>query len=45
MTAVPAQRHPQPRPAPVRRLMAKHALPEPIARALALLAYGDGTNG
>jgi hypothetical protein len=45
MTAIPNQRQPQPRPTPVRRLMTKHALPEPIARVLVLLAYGDGTNG
>lgn len=34
-----------PRPAPVRRLMAKHGLPEPSARLVALLAYGEGLHG
>lgn len=31
-----------PRPAPVRRLMSRHGLPEPSARLLAFLAYGEG---
>lgn len=30
-----------PRPAPVRRLMAKHGLPEPYARLIASLHYGE----
>lgn len=34
-----------PRPAPVRRIMAKHGLPEPSARLVALLAYGEGAHG
>lgn len=31
-----------PRPAPVRRLMSRHGLPEPSARLVAFLAYGEG---
>lgn len=31
-------------PAPVRRVMAKHGLPEPQARLVAALAYGGRTN-
>jgi hypothetical protein len=34
-----------PRPAPVRRLMAKHGLPEPSARLVALLAFGERADG
>ena len=36
---------PAPLPAAVRRLMARHSLPEPSARLLAQPAYGDLTNG
>ena len=41
MAVIPAQNRSAPRPAPVRRLMAKHGLPEPYARLVALLAYGE----
>lgn len=34
-----------PLPAAVRRLMVRHGLPEPSARLLAELAYGDPANG
>lgn len=34
-----------PRPAPVRRLMAKHGLQEHSARLVAFLAYGEAING
>lgn len=33
------------RPAPVRRMMQKHSLPEPLARVVAFLAYGEGAHG
>jgi len=36
---------PTPRTATVRRLMAKHGLPEPSARLLAGLAFGEGRRG
>jgi hypothetical protein len=45
MTGSPSQSRPAPRPATVRRIMAKHGLPEPSARLLALMAYGEAANG
>lgn len=45
MNAITPQSRPAPRPAPVRRLMQKHCLPEPLARAVAFLAYGEGAHG
>lgn len=40
------RRRPTPRTAPVRRLMHKHGLSEPSARAIAFLLYGEvRTNG
>ncbi len=42
MTNLPFHARPAPRTALVRRLMAKHGLPEPHARLVAFLAYGEG---
>lgn len=41
----PSPARPAPRPAPVRRLMAKHGLPEPSARLVAFLAFGEAAHG
>lgn len=45
MTARPLYNPAEPRPALVRRIMAKHGLPEPTARLLALLVQGGAANG
>lgn len=42
-TSLPARA--EPRPAPVRRVMAKHGLSEPSARLVVFLAYGEGAHG
>lgn len=36
---------PAPLPAPVRRIMLKHGLPEPSARLVAFLAFNEGQHG
>lgn len=45
MTQVVAQMRPAPLPALVRRIMRKHGLSEPSARAVAFLAFSEGRNG
>ncbi len=45
MSCSPFQNRPAPRTIPVRRLMAKHGLPEPYARLVALLHYREGNSG
>lgn len=41
MTVLPPRNRPKPPPAVVRRIMHKHGLSEPSARAVASLAYGE----
>lgn len=45
MTQKPSYRPSEPRPALVRRLMARHGLPEPAARAVAFLIQGGPAHG
>ncbi len=45
MTANASNTRHSPPPAPVRRLMSRHGLPEPQARLVAFLAYGETLHG
>lgn len=45
MTERPHTARPEPLPAPVRRIMLKHGFPEPSARVLAFLIFGETFHG